>query len=281
MVFGAQDPTFRASTSLVRIDAEAIDPTGRVVPSLTQSDFLVLDQGVSQTLVSFGFEEDPLDLILLFDVSGGMREKIHSVIRATELGFHELRAGDRVGVMSFDTNTHLAQAFTSDLEAVNEAILLRVLSAKFGGSAHVEAAAREAALRFRSEPASHRKRAVVAITDKTESDRAGASAAVHELWNENAVFSELVIGKGGQTRLLEPGLASIVDRTAGAAIAAGVPGEAFQESVHYVRSGYTLYYSLPAAASGSERTVKVELTPEAARRNPGIRVRARSGYVVP
>jgi hypothetical protein len=52
-----------------------------------------------------------------------------------------------------------------------------------------------------------------------------------------------------------------VDRTAGAAIAAGVPGEAFQESVHYLRSGFTMCYPLPAAALGSERSVKVELSP--------------------
>jgi hypothetical protein len=281
---GAQDkkiPTFRATTSLVRIDAEAIDPAGRVVPGLTRSDFRVLDQGVPQTVVSFGFEENPLDLILLFDTSSGMKEKIHSVIRAAELGFHELREGDRVCVMAFDTFMRMVQPFTPDLGVVNDAILLRVISGRFGGSARIEAAVADAAGRFRSEPASHRKRAILAITDKADSDRAGVSAAVHELWSENAVFSELIVGKGGQTRLLEPGVASIVDRTAGAAIAAGVPGEAFQASVHYLRSGYTLYYALPEAASGSERSVKVELTPDAALRHPGIRVRARSGYFVP
>jgi VWFA-related protein len=280
-LIAAQDPTFRSTTALVRIDAEAIDASGKVVPNLTQSDFRVLDQGAPQTLVNFAFEEDPLDLILLFDVSSGMREKIHSILRATELGYHELRQGDRVCVVSFDVNTHLVQAFTPDLNAVNDAILLRVVASSFGGGARIENAAAEAALRFHSEPASHRKRAIVAITDKAESDRAGASAAVRELWNSNAVFSELILGKGGKTRLLDAGANSIVDRTGGAAIAAGVPGEAFQESVHYVRSGYTMYYSLPEGAAGAERAVRVELTPDAARRFPGVRVRARTGYIVP
>jgi hypothetical protein len=159
--------------------------------------------------------------------------------------------------------------------------LLRVVAAKFGGGARIEAAAGDAALRFRTEPGSHRKRAALAITDKAESDRAGAATAVRELWNSNAVFSELIVGKGGATRLLDAGAASIVDRTGGAAIAAGVPGEAFQESVHYLRSGYSMYYALPAGAPGAEHAVKVELTAEAARRYPGVRVRARSGYVAP
>jgi hypothetical protein len=277
----AQEPTFRAGASLVRIDAEAIDPEGRVVPGLTAADFRVLDDNRPQTLSDFAFEVDPLDLILLFDASAGMRDRIHSILRATELGFHELRAGDRVCVMSFDSSARVVQRFTPDLGMVNEAILLRVLAAGFSGKARIENAASQAALTFAGEPPSHRKRAVVAISDKAESDRSGALLAVRELWNANAVFSELVLGKGGKTRLLDAGGASIVERTGGAAIAAGVPGEAFQESVHYVRSGYTMYYALPDAPPGSEHAVKVELTPEAARRFPGVRVRARSGYVMP
>jgi VWFA-related protein len=277
----AQDVTFRATTSLVRIDAEAIDAGGRVIPNLKREDFRVMDQGAPQTLADFSFEEEPLDLILLFDTSSGMREKIHGILRATELGFHELREGDRVCVMAYGAESRVARAFTADLWAVNDAILLSVVSGTFSGGARIEKAAAQTALQFRAEPATHRKRAVIAITDKAESDRVGAASAVRELWDSNAVFSELIIGKGGQTRLLDAGAASIVDRTGGAAIAAGVPGEAFQESVHYVRSGYTMYYALPDAAPGSERMVKVELSPDAAQRFPGVRVRGRSGYVVP
>jgi hypothetical protein len=183
--------------------------------------------------------------------------------------------------MAYDSTSRVAQTFTPNLDAVNEAIVLRVLATRFACSPRIETAAADAAMRFRGEPPSHRKRAVVAITDKAESDKSGASAAVHELWNANAVFSELIIGKGGQTRLLDAGPTGIADRTGGAAIAAGVPGEAFQESVHYVRSGYTIYYALPDSPPGSERAVRVELTSEAARRYPNVRIRARSGYFTP
>lgn len=277
----AQDVTFKATTALVRVDAQAIDATGQVVPNLTSEDFRVLDQGAPQTLVNFSFDVEPLDLILLFDTSSGMKDKVHSMLRATELGFHELKQGDRVSVMAYSPGSRVAQRFTPNLGDVNDAILLKVISGSFSGGARIERAAEDAALQFRSEPATHRKRAIVAITDKAESDRAGAAAAVRELWDSNAVFSELIVNKGGQTRLLDAGASSIVDRTGGAAIAAGVPGEAFQKSVHYVRSGYTMYYSQPDAAPGSERSVKVELSPDAARRFPNVRVRARSGYVIP
>jgi VWFA-related protein len=281
-VTAQDDVVFRSGVSLVRVDAEAVDAGGRVVSGLTKDDFVVLDEGKTQTLVNFSFEEDPLDLILLFDMAGSMHGKILEVVRAAELGFHELRRGDRVDVMVFNTRAQDIQPFTADLGTVNQAILLRVLGLKFGGGSQIETPADDAALRFRGEPASKRKRAILVVSDKTGSNNAGATAAaVRDLWASDAVLSELVLGSGGQTRLMESGTNEIVDRTGGATVAAGIPGEAFQESVHYLRSGYTMYYPLPAAAAGSERRLQVQLTPAAMKQNPNVRLRARSGYVVP
>ena len=273
----AQDPVFRASTSLVRVDAEVVLPSGQVVAGLKAGDFRVLDQGQEQAISNFGFEEDPLDLVLLFDTSAGMKGKIQSILRAAELGFHELRAGDRVSVMGYGAGTRVVQGFTPELDVVNDAIVLKILAGSFAGNGRVEMAASDAAGRFRSEPVSHRKRAILAISDKGEP----AGGDVRELWDGNIVFSELLVGKGGVTRVMESAAGSIVSRTGGVVIAAGVPGEAFQQSVHYLRSGYTLYYSLPAGVSGSERSVRVELTAEAMRRFPGVRVRGRTGYLMP
>ncbi len=282
MTVSAQDDVvFRSGVSLVRVDAEAVDSGGRVVSGLTKDDFVVLDEGKAQTLVNFSFEEDPLDLILLFDLAGSMHGKVLSVVRAAELGFHELRRGDRVDVMVFNTRAQDIQPFTTDLGAVNQAILLRVLALKFGGGSQIEAPAADAALGFRGEPKSKRKRAVLVVSDKTGSNNAGATAAVRDLWASDAVLSELVLGGSGQTRLMEDGTNAVVDRTGGATIVAGVPGEAFQESVHYLRSGYSMYYPLPDAAAGSERRLQVELTADAMKRFPNVRLRARLGYVVP
>jgi VWFA-related protein len=274
------DVVFRSGVSLVRVDAEAIDAGGRVVAGLTKDDFRVLDEGVSQSLVNFSFEEDPLDLILLFDTAGSMRGKLLSVVRATELGFHELRRSDRISVRAFSSDSTEILPFTDNLQAVNEAILIQVLKLKFGGTSRLEPAVHDAALRFRSEPTTHRKRAVLVITDKPGSRGSNESAVVRDLWNVDAVVSELILNGAPQTRLMETGTNVIVDKTGGAAIVAGNPGEAFRDSVHYVRSGYTMYYALPDAIPGAERRLQVELTPEAAKRLPNTRIRARSGYLV-
>jgi hypothetical protein len=280
-VIGAQeDVVFKSGVSLVRIDAEAVDATGKVVSGLTRDDFRVLDEGVPQTIADFSFEVEPLDLILLFDTSGSMHGKLLSVVRAAELGFHELHKSDRICVRAFSLESTEMQPFTDNLEAVNEAILLRVIPSKFGGSSRIESAAREAAIRFRTEPKTHRKRGVLIVTDKPGSHEP-SDAIVRELWNSDAVLSELILAGGRETKLLEAGTNPIVDRAGGAAMVAGAPGEAFHDSVHYIRSGYTIYYAQPAATPGTQRKVQVELTPDAAKRLPGVRVRARSGYIVP
>ncbi len=144
------DPVFRSGVSLVRVDAEVIDAGGRVVAGLTKDDFRVVDEGTQQTLVNFSFEEEPLDLMLLFDMAGSMRGKLLNVVRATELGFNELHKGDRVCVRAFGSISSEVLPFTDDLQAVNLAILTQVLKLRFFGSDPRlgRAAADEAALRF-------------------------------------------------------------------------------------------------------------------------------------
>jgi VWFA-related protein len=283
LAIAQNDVIFRSGVSLVRLDAEAVDTGGAVVPGLTKDDLRILDDGKEQPLVNFSFEEEPLDLILLFDTAGSMHGKLLEVIRATQLGFNELRKGDRVCVRVFSSTSTELLPFSDNLDTVNQAILLKAITLRFNGASKLEPAADEAALRFRNEPTTRRKRAILIVTDKADSREPDQTSIVRDLWNSNAVLSELVLDRPGQpTRLMERGTNEIVDKTGGATIVAGDPGGAFRQSVHYLRSGYTMYYALPEATrAGSPRAVQIELTPEAAKRFPNVRIRARSGYIAP
>jgi len=225
--------------------------------------------------VNFSFDEEPLDLILLFDTGGSMRGKLLNIVRATELGFHELRKGDRVCVRVFSGTSTEILPFTDNLETVNEAILLQVLKLKFSGGSRLEPAADDAALRFRGEPKTRRKRAILIITDKPGAREPNEAAIVRDLWNSDAVVSELILDRS------QNGANGIVDMTGGVTIAAGNPGDAFRDSIHYLRSGYTMYYALSGGNPGAERKLRVELTPEAAKRVPDVKIHARSGYIAP
>ena len=269
------DPVFRSGVSLIRVDAQVTDATGGVIEGLTRDDFRVLDEGAPQTLVNFSFGLEPLDLILLFDTAGSMHSKLLEVVRATQLGFNELHKGDRVSVRVFGSSSFELLPFSENLETVNQAIMIRAITIRPNGSSRLEPAADEAALRFRTETTSHRKRAILVITDKSDS-KTGQMPIVRDLWASDAVLSELIMG-GPQGQ--KPN--ELVDQTGGTTIVAGNPGEAFRESVHYLRSGYTMYYPLPEAKPGSGRSLNVQLTPEALKRFPNARMHARSGYSVP
>lgn len=52
-------PLFRASSELVEIDAVVSDKNGGTVRGLTRDDFVVTEDGVSQTIVNFGFVDMP------------------------------------------------------------------------------------------------------------------------------------------------------------------------------------------------------------------------------
>ncbi len=53
----AQEPTFSTNTSLVIIDANVRDRSGKVIPDLKKSDFTLLEDGKPQTISVFRVSE--------------------------------------------------------------------------------------------------------------------------------------------------------------------------------------------------------------------------------
>lgn len=271
-------PVFKSDSSLVRVDTAALTSAGTIITDLHKTDLRVFDNGAEQNIQGFTFEEEPLDLILLFDASGGMRGKLLQLVRAVELGFHELKNGDRVCVMGYQRDVTEIAPFTTDLDAVNQTILLQVLGLHFGGAPQTGPAVEAAARRFRKEPTAGRSRAVLAITDKIG---ARSDVAVRELWKSNAVFSELVIGNSDQTQIRDRDGSLTGTQTGGATVVAGPPGPSFQQAIRLLRRRYTLYYSAPAAQTGTQREIDVRLSPAASLRFPAAQLRFRRGYLVP
>ncbi len=60
----AQEPTFSANTSLVIIDANVRDRSGKVIPDLKKSDFTLFEDGKPQTISIFEFQKLEGDALL-------------------------------------------------------------------------------------------------------------------------------------------------------------------------------------------------------------------------
>jgi len=73
-----EPPLFQTGVALVHVDAEVAAPDGRILTGFTRDDFRVFDNGKEQRVVHFSAGDEPLDLIILFDISGSMRPKVRT-----------------------------------------------------------------------------------------------------------------------------------------------------------------------------------------------------------
>ncbi len=288
-------PVFRAGVALVHVDAD-VTLDGRTVTGLTMDDFRVFDEGRPQTVLHFASEQQPLDLILLFDFSFSMRPVVQSVAAAARQGFQELRQGDRVCIWAFNRRSWEIAPFTSDLDAVARTLEREVPNQRFAGGTWIRAAVDAAALRLMKETKREGRRAVLIITDDYGTHPKREQSVVRDFWEADAILSGLIVRSASVQTLrtagtiLAPemlllqagsGMKGIAAKTGGDTVHASDAGVAFQESMRRIRSRYSLYYPQPEGKPQTTRSIRVELSGDAAKRYPNARVRARTGYVVP
>ncbi|WP_321477173.1 VWA domain-containing protein [uncultured Paludibaculum sp.] len=291
-------PQFRTEVSLVRVDAEVTDGT-RTLTGLAQADFEVFDNGDRQEITHFSEAEEPLDLILLFDVSGSMNQLLGKIAATARRALAEFRPGDRVAVMAFSTKSRYIVDFTEDFDFVERAVYDHVLgdvgaALREGerGTA-IMAALDDAVDRFPSPRATHRRRAVLIITDNLGFRTRREQRVLHKYWEADVVLTGVLLTNlrleinRQYTRfaphwwLIMQGMTGIAEKTGGDVLKGSDPAEAFGESVRRLRRRYSLFYRAPVAVPGKPRQVKVDLTRTARQRLVGARVRARKGYVTP
>src|SRR5262249_27257871 len=149
--------------------------------------------GVPQENLYFSSEEAPLDLILLFDISGSMRLAVEKVASTARTALAELRPGDQVAVMVFSRRSRVVASFTDDLEAVERTVNEDVLGLRFGGGTHILAAVDDAAKYFLREARTRRRRAILILTDNFGQKSRKESTVVRNLWEADALLSGLII----------------------------------------------------------------------------------------
>ena len=124
----AQDQvTFRGGVDLVTATVSVRDRKGRIIRDLKQTDFEIIDSGVSREIRTFESGESPVSLAVLVDISGSMSVggNIGRARTAVTVGMAALRSGaDEAALYTFDSKLQEIVPFTTDL-----ARLRRVTSA--------------------------------------------------------------------------------------------------------------------------------------------------------
>ncbi len=276
LAFAQDDPSFRSDVSLVHVDTEVLSKDGRIVSGLTLKDFRIFDEGREQKILSLSSEDQPLDLILLFDVSGSMRPNVQKVAEAARRATAQLRKGDRVAIMCFNLGVTVSTPFVEDIDAVATGVE-GVLRLRFGGGTAIRAAIYSAAQRFIQEPKSGRRRAILVITDNVGMP-GSEMTVVRNLWEADAVVSALIVSSKGAKPVKGGMVDPLAEKSGGDTVKATDPGASFIEMIQRIRSRYSLYYATPEGQAGTFHSIRVELAPEAHAQNPGAKLAARRSY---
>ena len=285
----AQTATFRAGVTLVKVDTAVTDHAGRVISDLTQQDFEVYDEGTRQPIVFFEHESEPLDVLLLLDVSGSMQRFLAELAATARAALRPLGVRDRVGVMAFARSSAVSQLFASDTSVVEDGIRRALKNQELGSGTAINAAILSAAAYVGRQPAIAR-RAVLIVTDNLSLNyRIPDGQVIHALYDADATLDALLIGKQRRPEPSKSGtyanpdftpsnVFKVAEQTGGEAMEARQAGESFQLMIERIRSRYRLQYAAPPAQPGELRHIRVQLAPKARSRHSQAVIRARAGY---
>ncbi|MEO6051046.1 MAG: VWA domain-containing protein [Pyrinomonadaceae bacterium] len=112
----------KVETNLVTMPVSVLDRDGRFISGLQQKDFKIFENGVEQKLDYFQSVEQPFTVVLLIDVSPSTQFRIEEIQNAAITFVNQLRAGDRVMVISFDQNVHVLSPVTGNRNQLRNAI---------------------------------------------------------------------------------------------------------------------------------------------------------------
>ncbi len=154
--------TFRGGVDLVTATISVRDRKGRVVRNLKQTDFEIIDSGVSREIKTFESGESPISLAVLLDISGSMAVggNMDRARGAVSIAMAALRSGsDEAALCTFDSGLREVAGFTADLDFVKRVSLE---GRPWGQTSLYDAVAETARL---VAGRSNRHRAVFVITD--------------------------------------------------------------------------------------------------------------------
>jgi VWFA-related protein len=276
MAAQAQDiPVFRSNVDLIFVDAQVLSQ-GKPVRGLKQQDFLLWDNGKPQTIASFGADDQPLDVMLLLDISGSMVPIEQKVKNIAAEAMANLLPGDRVGIAVFSHRARLIVAPSSDRQKVDTAV--RKIS-WVGTGTELNATVLSTAKYLGNHGRLEARRAVVILTDN-KGYRSMPDEWVRDgLWENNVVMNALLFPKTpGESG--DADVRRFVKSTGGESIVVRSADIPLAEMFRRLRERYGIMYHAPGGEPGSMRTIHVELAPHAKSKLKDVKIRARAGYRV-
>jgi VWFA-related protein len=115
--------SLRVDVPIVNIDANVVlDKTHQFVPGLKAGNFLVLEDGVPQTITNVRITQTPITAVMLLEFAANSYYFIRDMQNASYSFFHSLRPDDYIAVVTYDLKTHILTDFTNNKDVVAESL---------------------------------------------------------------------------------------------------------------------------------------------------------------
>ncbi len=270
---------FRKQIEEVVLHATVVDGEQHLVTGLERSAFTVYEQGMPQTITSFRREDVPVEMGIVVDNSGSMRDKRGQIGQAVLNLIRASNPEDQLFVVNFGLKPYLDQDFTSDVKLLEAA--LHQVSAQ--GSTALYDAIVASAVHLEHNPRLNKKVLLVITDGQDNMSEETLQEAARRLQQANGPTLYAIGLTGGEL--------SSAGREALQQLAAGTGGVAYFPSsldqvdnitrtvARDIRSQYIIAYK-PHNQNGKPDYQSLRVEANA----PGygkLTVRARSGYYPP
>ncbi|MBZ5532667.1 MAG: VWA domain-containing protein [Acidobacteriia bacterium] len=119
---GMPEFTLRASAALVTLDVGVLTKDGIFVPGLKQQNFRVLEDGVPQTITSFGQTQAPITAVMLVEFSKNFYAFAADSIYASATFAQTMKKEDWIALITYDIRPHILADFTQDKRDIYEGL---------------------------------------------------------------------------------------------------------------------------------------------------------------
>lgn len=284
-----ETPTFKAGTTLVRIDVQVVN-NKQPVAGLKSSDFVLKEEGVERHIEYFGQESEPLQVLLLLDVSGSMGKLLREMATVAQEALSSLKPEDQIAVALFSRRAEFTQELTGEKRLAVVALQDAPMDHNLGAGTAINDCIMQVTEYLRQQPPFAGRRALIILTDNGGVHYQLPDEKVVRALSENDTVLNAIVPPGIKPPPAMPKGADvnpdftpanvfrIAEDTGGEVLRADKAGARFQEMLERIRNRYSLGITATAAPEGAFRRLQVELSADARRRYPKAEVHARSGY---
>src|SRR5687768_6830612 len=271
----AQQPTFKAGTSIVPVLTTVLDGQGRLVADLEREDFTILDNGKPQEVVFFQNDVQPFSVIVMMDFSFSMNAHLKLLKAAAEQFILRMLPQDKGQVGAFSDKIMFSGTFTSD----RDDLVAALDDLQFGNPTRLYDAI-DASIDYLDE--AEGRRVVLVFTDGDDTASRLGFGDVLEKAREKEVMvyaiglqSEFFNGARMQRTRPDRALRRLADETGGGYFELKKTAElapTFTRVAQELHSLYALGFT-PSTLDGKEHRLEVRVG------KAGMTVRSRKSYI--